>query len=75
MRNKHITINPGQSCDICFGTIFDKEFYVYPCGHCFHRECVHAYLQDYKAKDSHVKHILKVLVSAYGQIDATRGMA
>jgi hypothetical protein len=36
-RHKHITINPSQMCDICFTSIFKKEFYVFPCLHAFHR--------------------------------------
>lgn len=45
-RNKHITINPSQCCDICYATVFDREFYVFPCLHAFHRECVAAILRD-----------------------------
>mmetsp|Transcript_20856 Transcript_20856/g.28113 ORF Transcript_20856/g.28113 Transcript_20856/m.28113 type:complete len:85 (-) Transcript_20856:700-954(-) len=45
MKNRHITINPAQNCNICFGTVFDdREFFVYPCGHAFHRECIRSYI-------------------------------
>lgn len=64
MRNKHITINPNQTCDICFAPVFEKEFYIFPCSHAFHRECVLAYLKDYKAKDPSVRNIIKIVDSA-----------
>jgi len=64
MRNKHITINPAQTCDICFCTVFEKEFYIFPCSHAFHRDCVLVYLKNYKAKDPHVKNIIKVIEQA-----------
>jgi hypothetical protein len=75
MRNKHITINPAQTCDICFATVFEKEFYIFPCSHAFHRECVLAYLKSYRAKDPKVNYVIKTIDSCQGQISAIRGMA
>mmetsp|Transcript_34578 Transcript_34578/g.52881 ORF Transcript_34578/g.52881 Transcript_34578/m.52881 type:complete len:156 (+) Transcript_34578:1818-2285(+) len=46
-KHKHITINPSQMCDICFKPIFDREFYVFPCQHAFHRQCIQAKLASY----------------------------
>jgi len=56
-RNKHITINPSQCCDICYATVFDREFYIFPCMHAFHRECIAAIMRDdtYKPKNAHVR--------------------
>lgn len=75
MRNKHITINPAQTCDICFGTVFEKEFYIFPCSHAFHRECVLALVKNYKAKDPKVRQMMKRIEAAEGQIQAIRGSA
>jgi len=55
-RNKHITISPGQACDLCFISVFEREFYVFPCGHAFHRDCVFDFLcnDSYGPKDPKV---------------------
>ena len=69
-RNKNITINPGQTCDICFGSVFDnREFFVYPCGHAFHRECIRAYLQSYVAGDPKIGVVIQQLQANYEEID------
>ena len=39
-KHKHININPSQMCDICYKPIFDREFYVFPCQHAYHRVCL-----------------------------------
>lgn len=69
-RNKHITINPGQTCDICFGSVFDKrEFFVFPCLHAFHRECMRAFLQDYTPKDPKLRSVIEIINQSYAEID------
>lgn len=71
-RNKHITINPSQCCDICYATVFDREFYIFPCMHAFHRECISAIMRDksYKPKNAHVLVMVNQLNSLYGKINA-----
>lgn len=71
-RNKHITINPSQCCDICYATVFDREFYVFPCLHAFHRECISAILRDekYQPKDAKVRVMVDQLRRHYGKINA-----
>jgi hypothetical protein len=74
-RNKHITIAPNQVCDICYGQVFDKEFYVFPCQHAFHRECIRAFLKSYKPKDEGIKVKVQRLNRLYGMIMAERAKA
>ena len=71
LRNKHITINPTQTCDICYATVFDREFLVFPCLHAFHRECISAILRDesYEPKDSKVNKIVKDIRKLYRSIN------
>ena len=72
-KNRHITINPAQNCNICFGTVFDnREFFVYPCQHAFHRECIRAYLEGYTARDPKLQKTVSYIHEAYREIDNIR---
>lgn len=74
-KHKHITINPSQMCDICFKPIFDREFYLYPCLHAYHRVCVQQKLEKYFTKDIEVKVVVDKLKSCFDQIKAKRDQA
>lgn len=74
-RNKHVTIQPNQCCDICFGQVFNKEFYVFPCQHAFHRECIRAFLKNYLPKDERLKLMMQRLNNHYGIIQSERAKA
>lgn len=52
-------------CDVCFKTIFSKEFYVFPCLHAFHRECVFNFIKDYSTKDLKVQQLVHNIKSLY----------
>jgi hypothetical protein len=54
-RHKHITINPQQECDLCSQSIFKHEFYVFPCLHAFHRECIYRQIKSYNSRDPQVE--------------------
>ena len=62
-------------CDLCFKPIFDREFYVFPCQHAFHRMCIQNKLGYYKTKDIEVKVMLDKLKGCFGQIDSIRDQA
>lgn len=68
-RNKHITINPSQMCDLCFTNVFRKEFFVFPCLHTFHRECVFKALRNYETKDPKVRVVVEKVKSLFGEIE------
>jgi len=64
MKSKRIPINPNQCCDICVVSVFDSTFYMYPCMHAFHRDCIVAAIEDetkYKPKDPKVRVLIKKL--------------
>ena len=66
-------INPAQNCNICFGTVFDnREFFVYPCQHAFHRECIRSYIENYTARDPKIAKSISYIHEFYREIDNIR---
>ena len=66
-------INPAQNCNICFGTVFDnREFFVYPCQHAFHRECIRSYIEGYTARNPKISKSISYIHEAYREIDNIR---
>lgn len=39
-RNRYSIIKVGQKCEICSHNIMSRTFYVFPCGHLFHNDCI-----------------------------------
>lgn len=39
-RNRYSVIKVGQKCEICRGNLLSQAFYVFPCGHLFHNDCI-----------------------------------
>ena len=37
LKNKYLVINSNQKCDECYKSIFQEEFYIFPCMHGFHK--------------------------------------
>lgn len=74
-RHKHITINPQQECDICSTSIFKKEFYVFPCLHAFHRDCIARQLRNYSTKDPRVDRLVQKIVGLFAKIDTIKAKA
>lgn len=40
IKNRCIEIDSSHKCEECFKTLFNQEFYIFPCMHGFHRECL-----------------------------------
>jgi hypothetical protein len=53
---------------LCFKSIFDKEFYVFPCQHAFHRKCIENRLRNYKTNDIGIKVNVDKLKSLFDKI-------
>jgi len=55
--------------------VFEREFYIFPCLHAFHRECIWNKLKDYKSQDPRIRAILDKVRELYMQIEQIRGNA
>ena len=47
MKKRGYGCSAGQRCEYCLEAIFSKQFYLFPCGHGFHTDCIMRSLPDY----------------------------
>lgn len=40
LRNRFITIDAGEQCSHCSNLLLTRQFYVFPCHHTFHADCL-----------------------------------
>ena len=40
LRNRFITIDSAELCSSCSRQLLLRQFYVFPCRHCFHADCL-----------------------------------
>jgi vacuolar protein sorting-associated protein 18 len=40
LRNRFVTIDAGERCVVCRFPVLTRQFYVFPCQHCFHADCL-----------------------------------
>ena len=40
LQKRFITIDSGEKCSVCGYTLLSRQFYVFPCHHCFHADCL-----------------------------------
>ncbi len=40
LKNRFITVDVGEKCSVCSFTILTRQFYVFPCHHTFHADCL-----------------------------------
>jgi hypothetical protein len=40
LKNRFITVDAGERCSVCSFPILTRQFYVFPCHHAFHADCL-----------------------------------
>jgi hypothetical protein len=46
LRNRFITVDAGERCSVCSIPILTRQFYVFPCHHAFHADCLVGLVRD-----------------------------
>ena len=49
-KNKFITVHPSQTCELCYNELLSKAFFIFHCGHGFHRDCLIDHIETYETK-------------------------
>ncbi|TDL28590.1 DigA protein [Rickenella mellea] len=47
LRNRFVTIDAGERCSYCGYSLFTRQFYVFPCQHTFHADCLISLAKEY----------------------------
>ncbi|KAF8922731.1 Pep3/Vps18/deep orange family-domain-containing protein [Mucidula mucida] len=47
LRNRFVTIDAGESCSVCSHLLLTRQFYVFPCRHTFHADCLIGLAKEY----------------------------
>ncbi|KAK2461658.1 hypothetical protein APHAL10511_006121 [Amanita phalloides] len=69
LKNRFITIDSAEICSSCSRQLLLRQFYVFPCRHCFHADCLIALAKEYLPA-----HALRKIVSLQEQlVDKTTG--
>ncbi|KAF8739352.1 hypothetical protein AX14_009923 [Amanita brunnescens Koide BX004] len=63
LRNRFITIDSAELCSSCSRQLLLRQFYVFPCRHCFHADCLIALAKEYLPA-----HALRKIVSLQDQL-------
>ncbi|KAG6832293.1 hypothetical protein H0H92_003526 [Tricholoma furcatifolium] len=47
LKNRFVTIDAGEQCSSCSQPLFSRQFYVFPCRHSFHADCLIGLIKEY----------------------------
>ena len=50
-RNRSIVIDGQELCAICTGYLLVKPFFIFPCGHKFHHDCLEHQIMEHLSKN------------------------
>ncbi|KAG5647608.1 hypothetical protein DXG03_008961 [Asterophora parasitica] len=47
LKNRFVTIDAGEQCSVCSHLLLSRQFYVFPCRHSFHADCLIGLAKEY----------------------------
>ncbi|KAG6888839.1 hypothetical protein C0992_007397 [Termitomyces sp. T32_za158] len=47
LKNRFVTIDAGEQCTVCSHLLLSRQFYVFPCRHSFHADCLVTLVKEY----------------------------
>jgi vacuolar protein sorting-associated protein 18 len=53
-------VKTSQSCECCSSALFGKQFYLFPCGHGFHEDCLLFHSTEYLDSEAEVCVVLYI---------------
>lgn len=62
-RNRSIVIDGHDLCAICSGYLLVKPFFIFPCGHKFHHDCLEYQIMEHLSKFDNAKQYFHNLIT------------
>lgn len=72
LKNRFVTLESGETCSHCGYNLWIRQFYVFPCQHCFHADCLIGMVSYIYLDDSPRKTHLFIQVKEYLPAHALR---
>ncbi|KIK86558.1 hypothetical protein PAXRUDRAFT_831909 [Paxillus rubicundulus Ve08.2h10] len=47
LKNRFVTVDAGERCSVCAHLLLTRQFYVFPCQHTFHADCLIGLAKEY----------------------------
>ncbi|EGR34772.1 vacuolar sorting protein, putative [Ichthyophthirius multifiliis] len=60
IKNRYIEIESNHTCEECFKNLFNEAFYVFPCMHAFHKDCLLSKVKESCTDQNKIKQIEKL---------------
>jgi len=71
-RNRYSIIKASQRCEVCNHSLLSRAFFVFPCGHLFHSDCIIKEIMSIDPNYKGIEHKLKLLALETGTQDQNR---
>ncbi|KAF7306795.1 Vacuolar protein sorting protein [Mycena indigotica] len=52
LKNRFVTVSAGEQCSVCSHILLTRQFYVFPCRHTFHADCLIGLAKEYLPQHS-----------------------
>jgi len=72
LKNRYIEIKGDHKCEECTRSIFVEEFYIFPCGHGYHKSCLKNKMTElnvYPEKLAEVEVLEKKMQALLGELN------
>lgn len=54
LRENYVIVDANQKCELCKYPTLTRTFYVFPCGHSFHGDCLEEEVQPYLTREQNI---------------------
>ena len=73
IQNRSVEIDSNNKCEECFKLLFNEEFYIFPCMHGFHRQCLFEAIREQPTTDREKMENIEKLDSEIRNLKANLG--
>ncbi len=76
VKQRCIEMDGHQPCEVCYKPAMKRNFYLYPCTHCYHRDCLIEYLLPILKKKDYIRgHKIQSLLDEIQELEGRLSMS